>query len=139
MYNCPKPVSFRGLCPLGSTPIRDLPVSQIMYKICSSDGYLMYKTPEFLGALPPGPHTNLCPSSVTNKVSTYGHLTVIKCLYPLSFWELHPLTPAEKRSAGPACKSGVMGIFFLSTPSTPKRFCHWPLPLSPYCTNIWFA
>ena len=42
----------------------------------------MYKTPELLGAPPPGPQTNLCPAGVTNKVSKYAHLTVIKCLYP---------------------------------------------------------
>ena len=64
----------------------------------------MYKTPELLGAPPSGPKTILCPASVTNTVSKYAHLTVIKCLYTLSFWGLHPLTPAEKRStAGPTC------------------------------------
>ena len=95
----------------------------------------MYKTPELLGAPPSGPKTILCPASVTNTVSKYAHLTVIKCLYPLSFWGLHPLTPAEKRStAGPTC---------LPPPPPPKKKkkkkkkkTFLPLPVSPLRTNI---
>ena len=53
----------------------------------------MYKTPELLGAPPPGSNTNLCPASVTNKVSKYAHLTVMYCPKPLSIRGLHPLDP----------------------------------------------
>ena len=62
-----------------------------------SDRYKMLKTPELLGAPPPGPHANKCSASVTNKVSKYARLTVIKCLKSQSCWGLLPLDPTRMR------------------------------------------
>ena len=56
----------------------------------------MYKTPELLG-LRPLTNNNLCPASVTNKVSKYAYLTAIYCPKPLSFWGLRPMDPRQIR------------------------------------------
>ena len=54
-------------------------------------------------------------ASVTNTVSKYVHLTVIKCLKPLSFWGSTPSTPQGALWRAPACLSDRYNI-----PKTPE-------------------
>ena len=59
LFFCPKPLSFRGLRPLDPTSSRDLPASQIRYKICTSDDNLIIKPLSFWGFRPLDP-TPIC-------------------------------------------------------------------------------